>query len=358
MTLPRTPAIYLLVALLMAGSACTVVSDDFELLSFEAPPRPDTEPPKVIKTVPAQGATDVLRSQPIRICYDEAIDPSSFDLQDFTIDSEGDPLDIDFVYDPKFYCFEVYPDAPFEAYVSIRVTIPAGLTDGLGHTTAQPFVLEYSTGGQTDEEPPSFAGIVAASNNEDNSATLSWQAASDNFTPANRIRYRAFVGLTNIDFNDPAATSEAGATSMRVPYLLPGETYFFAIRAIDSSGNEDDNTAEQSATITGLGNSFAADVLPILQTSCAGASCHEGSDVPSRLDLVEGDVRANLVDQPSPADPSNTLVVPGEWRSSILALVLTGRQPSGYLPMPLVGELNQAEIDAIVNWIVQGAQDN
>jgi hypothetical protein len=344
------------VALLLVS--CTLVSEDHTLLSFEAPPPVDTEPPRVIFTEPEDGAVEVLRSLPIRVRYDEPIDPASYSVEDFHVQAINQLMDLTFSYRVDEHEFVGIPSAPLPAYEEVVVTVPPGVADFLGQATADPFVLRYTTGATADGEPPLFDGITEASDGGDNSAILGWEPATDGVTPADSIVYIAYVGSPNVDYSLPVARSAPGATSVRVPYLAPGTSYSFAVRATDASQNEDTNSATRSAQITGPTVSFAAEVEGLLDGSCAVLGCHTSPDEPAGLDLRAGAAWQNLVGQPSPADPSYTLVEPGDWRASILARVLVGKPPPGYLPMPLVGSLDPEDIDHIVHWIVQGAANN
>ncbi len=349
------PAVF--AGLLLSG--CTLVSDDFSLLSFEAPERPDTEPPAVVSTVPAQDSSDALRSQPIRIVYDEAIDISSFSLSNFSVEIEGINAAVDWVYDEERFTFSVIWDEALAAYVDVVATVPAGLADNLGHLTAAPFVLSYSTGPDVDTEPPEFAGVESAVDNEDSSVTLSWSDATDNVADASSISYSVYLGTPTVDFSNPVVQTDPGANSVRVPFLEAGSEYSFSVRAMDPSALEDDNQVVETLTVTGPTVEYAAQVQPIFTATCAGdGGCHNNASVPSGLDLSVGNSYAALVDQPSIKNANLTLVVPGDWQDSVLAQVITGRPPPTFLEMPLVGSLDEAEIEVIVNWIVQGAADN
>jgi mono/diheme cytochrome c family protein len=91
--------------------------------------------------------------------------------------------------------------------------------------------------------------------------------------------------------------------------------------------------------------SFAADVLPILQASCA--VCHGtlgGWDASSHAGVVGSGAHG-------PA------VVPGDIEGSLLAQKLQGTQASGSM-MPPAGKLPQSQIQIILDWIAAGAPDN
>jgi hypothetical protein len=111
-----------------------------------------------------------------------------------------------------------------------------------------------STPSGSDTQAPTFAGLASATATGANVA-LSWTAATDNEDSAAEITYRVFQATTagGQNFLQPRATTAPGATSYTVNGLATG-THYFVIRAVDSSGNEDGNRVEKSATVATGGN--------------------------------------------------------------------------------------------------------
>ena len=109
--------------------------------------------------------------------------------------------------------------------------------------------------------------------------------------------------------------------------------------------------------------SFAGDVQPIFNASCASAGCHDGGPGrpgpmggKSSLDLTDGSSFASLLNATTNCGP---VVVPGDPEGSLLIGKLTGlalctgsQMPKG--DPPLADNL----IDTIATWICQGAEDN
>ncbi|MBL8714998.1 MAG: fibronectin type III domain-containing protein [Myxococcales bacterium] len=105
-------------------------------------------------------------------------------------------------------------------------------------------------GGASDVDKPTFAGLKTATAKSESEVALTWDAASDALTPPDRIAYRVYVALSTggQDFKKSWATTPAGAVSTTISDLLPGTRYFIVVRAVDQSGNEDDNTVEKEVT--------------------------------------------------------------------------------------------------------------
>lgn len=102
--------------------------------------------------------------------------------------------------------------------------------------------------------------------------------------------------------------------------------------------------------------SYAADVEPIILKACA--DCHGGDSPKKGLDLSQGKGFERLLDVKSQEVPEMVLVKAGDPAASYLWLKVahTATQGKG-MPRTLFGakKLPQAELEAIQNWIIQGA---
>ncbi|MCK5292011.1 MAG: hypothetical protein KAR39_08360 [Thermoplasmata archaeon] len=107
-----------------------------------------------------------------------------------------------------------------------------------------------------DNTPPTFAGIVVASDAESGGAVdLFWAGATDpdtiecNSDPSTPIVYNIYVSEspTTFDFIVPTATT--GLTQYTFSGLERGVEYFFIVRAEDAAGNEETNTVTKSAEL-------------------------------------------------------------------------------------------------------------
>ena len=108
--------------------------------------------------------------------------------------------------------------------------------------------------------------------------------------------------------------------------------------------------------------SFARDVAPLLEETCASSgACHGGAHPARALDLATARSYASLVNAPSVFSPALRRVRPGFPDSSFAFRVLSD-DPAyrlGYYRMPLTRTaLPSPVIETIRNWIQQGAQNN
>ena len=102
--------------------------------------------------------------------------------------------------------------------------------------------------------------------------------------------------------------------------------------------------------------SFANDIQPIFNASCAASSCH-GSSGQAGLVLTSGQSYARLVNVDSTQDPTRKRVLPGDATNSYLVIKIENRQTVG-ARMPPSGTLSSTSIQNIKNWITRGANNN
>ena len=93
-----------------------------------------------------------------------------------------------------------------------------------------------------DTDPPQFDGLVSAIGGA-GSATLSWDAATDESEP---ITYSVYMAESSgaQDFAAPVATTEE--LTIDISGLTICSEYFFVVRATDAAGNQESNTVERS----------------------------------------------------------------------------------------------------------------
>ncbi len=95
----------------------------------------------------------------------------------------------------------------------------------------------------------------------------------------------------------------------------------------------------------------------IFTPTCATSNCHNGANPAGGLDLRDADTSfAQLVDVPSVDDPMILRVAPGDPDNSYLVQKIEGTAAQGQqMPPGGAAPLSQAEIDAIRQWIMNGA---
>lgn len=163
------------------------------------------------------------------------------------------------------------PGNPDESYLVIKIDdavperdalrvgerMPRGLPalsradiDTIRRWIAEGALREVSPSMDLDTTPPVFEGVsrvVAVSAQE---VDLFWEAATDGVSAPADILYQIYFAEESgqQDFSQADAVAAAGSTTLRVGNLTPSTTYYFVVRAEDTSGNRDANDVEVAAT--------------------------------------------------------------------------------------------------------------
>ena len=127
-----------------------------------------------------------------------------------------------------------------------------------------------------DDTPPQFAGLVTAVDlGTDGKVSLTWATATDpdtiecNTDPSTPIQYNIYYSTVSggQDFLNPDAT-EANLQAT-ISGLQNGVTYYFVVRAVDATGNEETNTIERSAMPTTPNDTTPPDFAGVISASDA-----------------------------------------------------------------------------------------
>ena len=102
-------------------------------------------------------------------------------------------------------------------------------------------VLGGCTGGGGDDSAPPAAQVPAATA----SLTFQW----DPVAVSDLAGYKIYRSTTAGIYGSPIATISASTTIYQMTNLTKGVTYFFAVSAYDTNGNESPFSNEQSRTI-------------------------------------------------------------------------------------------------------------
>jgi chitodextrinase len=221
-----------------------------------------------------------------------------------------------------------------------------------------------------DHEPPTSPGAVAIEVDPaaPRALTVRWEPAKDRPDPTAPVLYNVYVALESgaQDFNLPAMTTAAGATEASVENLEPDTEYFVVVRAMDTTGNEEDNRVEAPAPRR-TPVSYAANVQKILTLpdgydpslcwptctnyvqpgGCARVTCHTGARPAGGLDLRTYETTVG-----------SRAVVPGSSDRSLLILRMQSTNSGVRMPRGGTCNLESGCIDAIARWIDQGAINN
>lgn len=251
-------------------------------------PNTDTTSPTVSSTAPANGDTQVAPNSIITATFSEAIDSNTFS-NNFIVKILGTSGvasvsgTISYIPDTKTVTFK--PDSNLNINTTYSVTLTTNIEDLAGNKMTDLYQWSFSTGAAIDSIPPSFSGNdpqLVAQATSTTSISLSWNAATDNATPTNQIRYLICQSTSSTACNtDPFPQTgssvvlyegTAGTLTYGVTGLTSNTLYYFTVRAKDLVDLIDSNTAQKSATTPGnfvsLGGSLNAICTGTLTKTC------------------------------------------------------------------------------------------
>jgi len=120
--------------------------------TFSTSEAPDTTPPSVISTTPANNATGVATNASITTTFSEVMDPSSFSKSTFIVSTLGAPIDGAVSYSGQTATF--IPSSPLANSRTYTVTITTAVKDAAEIPLPAPYIWSFTT----NEVPVANAG--------------------------------------------------------------------------------------------------------------------------------------------------------------------------------------------------------
>jgi len=194
-----------------------------------------------------------------------------------------------------YYPWTLDPDAPSSPAVrtvrdslnNIEQVLVSNPTSGVytieveGRNIAQggtqPFSIAASHSPEFCTVEPTFSGLTsAAAGSSCGEIDLTWGAGQSNCTPAGQISYNIYRHTSELFLPTPATLAHqgVGGATFTDSGLDPAQTYYYVVRALDSSSGEDTNIVRRSAT-TPVTPDTGAPLFSGLQTISAGSACGE-----------------------------------------------------------------------------------
>ncbi len=137
--------------------------------------------------------------------------------------------------------------ASIDALTHPSIRVRADLWDFQNNLASTPVLHDYAVTWD-DFMPPVFGGLVSAvDDGTDGDITLSWNPAWD---PSPPISYNIYIATISGGQNFFVPDYSTSLTTFRVSGLLNGTRHYFVVKAEDTWGFEDSNTAERSAIPT------------------------------------------------------------------------------------------------------------
>ena len=114
---------------------------------------PETIPPTVTSTLPADQSIDVAPNQQITASFSEEIDPGTVNSNTFTLtDPSGNPVTGTVTYNAQTATF--VPDAQLSYSTRYDAMFTTGISDLSGNSLTAPYRWQFTTSGEPDTTPP------------------------------------------------------------------------------------------------------------------------------------------------------------------------------------------------------------
>ncbi|HLY74377.1 MAG TPA: Ig-like domain-containing protein [Planctomycetota bacterium] len=210
--------------------------------------------PTIIGFLP-QGPS-VARQVIIYIDWDRALDPGTWPTSFTLTDNLGAIVTCSIGFSTANNEISIKPAAALNGGITYTVTVLDTLK-GADGTTFPGFAFQFTTAAATATNggQPTFSGATSATApavppGPPGTIVLAWGTASDS-PDGNSIVYDVYLSTSSNgeDFAAPPFISTANATGLTINNLASGVTFYFIVRARESStGNIDFNTVQVSAT--------------------------------------------------------------------------------------------------------------
>jgi len=130
--------------------------------SFTTGSGPDTTPPTVSSTIPANGATDVAINSPVRVTFSEALDAATITTSTFTVDTGGNNISGSVSYSGTSTTAIFTPSSNLDRFITYTVMITTGVKDLAGNAMVTDYHSSFTTAAVPDTTPPRVSSTTPA----------------------------------------------------------------------------------------------------------------------------------------------------------------------------------------------------
>jgi len=141
-----------------------------------------------------------------------------------------------------------------------------------------------------DTTAPVFSGANSANKVSGESASLHWNAATDNITASSDIQYLIYLASSSgaQDFSWPTLVTDPGELQPTLAGLSAGKNYYVVVNAMDQSGNIDSNNVEIIASTYTDGSGVYVDEKSGSDTSTCGSTARPCKTISQAISLSSG----------------------------------------------------------------------
>ncbi len=197
--------------------------------TFTTGPTPDTAPPRVTFTLPADDATAVLVNASIVAFFSEAMDPLTLTTANFTVQQLGVVVPGTVTYANGSATF--VPTTSLPANTTFSATVTTGARDLAGNALVENYAWNFRTGGVVDATNPSVI-------------------ATNPVHEANNVLLDTLVVATFDEVMNPLSLTTLTFTLKDGNVLIPGAVTTLGTLSTFDPTNELEPNTEYTATIT------------------------------------------------------------------------------------------------------------
>ncbi|MGB5502966.1 MAG: CHRD domain-containing protein [Polyangiales bacterium] len=141
-----------------------------------------------------------------------------------------------------------------------------------------------------DTVPPVFSGAVGTNKVSGESASLRWNAATDNITADSDIQYLIYLASSAgaQDYSWPTLVTKPGEIQPTLAGLSAGKDYYVVVNAMDQSGNIDTNNVEVVASTYANGSGLYVDEKSGSDTNTCGRIVGPCKTISQAISLSSG----------------------------------------------------------------------
>lgn len=320
----------------------------------------------VTSVSPRDFATGVPTTSEVRVVFARPINPATLVGSAFVLSNAAGTVTGTLTYDAPTQTATFVPDNLLVLQAQYQLNLTSAIRSAAGGLSLSPIVSDFTTGTVPDTTPPTFAGVTSQIPQSAIGVTLSWSTATDDLNGSADIAYVIYRATTvaGQNFAAPVGITGPGASTFYDDGLIQSTQYFYVVRAIDSSGNEDANTVEVAAT-TLVPISWSNDVFPLFELSgaqnCGQSGCHgaspQGGLTLTPINVAYSEIVGVLSNADGGCSPLER-VARGAPDDSHLFQKLAGSHTCGSLMPRDAAGFNSTQLDIVGDWIAEGAPNN
>lgn len=249
----------------------------------------DIVAPVVTSTVPAQGASNVSVSQPVRISFSEPLDAATVSGSTVSLRGLlGLPVSASITYDAAQQTIVVTPASNLSYLVGYSVVVNTGVKDLAGNALASNFTLNFTTESFLDLTPPQVTSVSPASGSTAVSTNSTIQVVfNEDMQPAS-------ISTTSIELRDNATTlipatvsyNAATRTATLTPSAHLGYLAVYNVKVKSGSSGVKDDAGNALSADYNWSFTTEADMIPPTVTQAIPAQGSTGVNVSTSVNAT------------------------------------------------------------------------